>query len=232
MGIRMWITAFNWKLRIAHRVCLVMLVTAFLAQDSSAEEVPVSRFGTEGLAGWETQSFKGVTEYRIVKEEGHTAVKAVSRAGASGLIQKIRFEPSKYRYLHWSWKIAHTIKGGDEKSKAGDDYAARVYVVFPGRFFWQTKAINYIWANRLAKGESVSNVYTSNVKMIAVESGNQKAGQWLSEERDLFADYRALFGADPQEAAAIAIMTDTDNTDTAADAWYGEISLLTEGRKP
>lgn len=198
---------------------------------ASADEIPVSRYNAEGLNGWESKSFKGTTEYRIVSDQGRAVVKAVSRAAASGLVKKIHFDPSKYRFLRWSWKIAGTIKGGDEKSKAGDDYAARVYVVFPGKYFWQFKAINYIWANRLPKGEHVPNPFASDAKMVAVESGNEKVGQWLTEERDLLADYRLLFGADPGEAEAVAIMTDTDNTGSSAEAWYGEISLSTESSK-
>jgi hypothetical protein len=193
-------------------------------------ELPVSSFATEGLAGWEPQKFKGLTDYRIIKDNGRPVVKAVSNASASGLVKKISFSPATYRYLRWSWKVAHTVRDGDEKTRAGDDYAARVYVLFPGTFFWQMKAINYIWANKLAKGDSVPNAYTTNAKMIAVESGNEKAGQWLTEERDLRADFRALFGTEPPEAAAVAIMTDTDNTGGTAEAWYGEIVLFTEGK--
>ena len=206
---------------------IIAFLSAFVSF-ASADEIPVSRFTAEGLTGWESKSFKGTTEYSVVTGEGRTVIKAASHGSASGMIRKIRFQPSKYRYLRWSWKIAGTIKGGDEKTKAGDDYAARVYVLFPGKFFWQMKAVNYIWANKLVKGEFINNAYTSNAKMIAVESGNGKAGQWLNEERDLFADYRLLFGTDPPEAEAIAIMTDTDNTGGRAEAWYGDISLSTE----
>ena len=195
-----------------------------------ASEIQVSLFSTEGLAGWEPEVFKGNTEYLIQQENGRSVVKAASHASASGMVRKIHFEPSKYRYLRWSWKISHTIKGGDEKSKRGDDYAARVYVIFPGRFFWQMKAINYIWANRLPKGEHVPNPFASNARMLAVESGNGKAGQWVDEERDLLADYRLMFGTDPQSADAIAIMTDTDNTGGNAEARYGEIYLSTVGK--
>ncbi len=228
--MNMRVNTFNWKLRMMLLFWLPMTVLSFSVPVCHAEEIPVSRFGIEGLAGWEPKSFKGATEYRLVKEDSRTVVKATSHAAASGLIRKLRFDPSKYRYLRWSWKIARTIKGGDEKTKAGDDYAVRVYVLFPGQFFWQMKAINYIWANRLDKGKSAPNAFASNAMMVAVESGNEKAGQWLTEERDLLADYRTLFGADPREAEAIAIMTDTDNTGGSAEAWYGEITLSTEGR--
>jgi len=195
-----------------------------------ADEIPVSHFSSEKLAGWEVKSFHGATDYRLEKEDGRTVVKASSHAAASGLIKKIHFDPSKYRYLRWSWKISRTIKGGDENSRSGDDYAARLYVIFPGRFFWQTKAINYIWANRLPKGESIPSLYAAGSRMVAAESGNDRAGQWITEEHDLLADYRRLFGADPQEAGAIAIMTDTDNTGSSAEAWYGDISLSTGSR--
>lgn len=212
-------------------VFLAAIITAFaFTSYASAEEMFVSHFATEGLTGWESKSFKGVTEYRLLKENGHTVVKASSSNAASGLIRKLRFQPSKYRFLRWTWKISHTVEGGDERAKAGDDYAARVYVVFPGRYFWQMKAINYIWANKLAKGNSISSTYASDSKMVAVESGNAKAGQWIAEERDLLADYRLLFGTDPPEADAIAIMTDTDNTGGVAEAWYGDILLATEKR--
>jgi hypothetical protein len=233
LGDNCWsiqVAAYRLKLRIMVSCFFLTTLAVTVVSYSYAEEIPVSRFSTDGLSGWETKSFKGVTEYRLVKEGGRTVVRASSKNAATGLIRKIHFEPSKYRYLRWSWKIAHTVVGGDEKSKAGDDYAARVYVIFPGLFFWQMKAINYMWANKLPKGASIPNAYVSNAKMVAVESGNSMAGQWLTEERDLLADYRRLFGTEPQDAEAIAIMTDTDNTGGTADAWYGEISLSTEGK--
>ena len=214
------------------RSAVLFFIVYFIAHTANVlgAELPVNRFSTDGLSGWEPKIFKGTTVYRLIKEEGRTVVKAVSHGSASGLVQKISFHPSKYRYMRWSWKVAGTIRGGDEKLKSGDDYAARLYVVFPGRFFWQMKAINYIWANKLAKGESTQNAYTSSARMIAVESGNSKAGQWLTEERDLLADYRTLFGTDPPEAEAIAIMTDSDDTGGTAEAWYGDIIISTESK--
>ncbi len=212
-------------------VPVIYIIMLFVAVSSvCAGEIQVGNFASEGLSGWEPKIFKGKTEYHVLRENGRDVVKATSHAAASGMVRKIHFEPSTYRYLRWSWKIAHTIKGGDETSRAGDDYAARVYVIFPGRFFWQMKAINYIWANRLPAGEHVPNPFASGAQMLAVESGNARAGQWITEERDLLADYRLLFGAEPPPADAIAIMTDTDNTGENAEAWYGDISLSTVGK--
>lgn len=203
------------------------LFLIFFATPAFADEIALSRFGSEGIKGWESKSFKGTTEYTIVQENGRSVLKAHAKAAASGLSKKITFKPASYRYLKWSWKISNTIAQGNEKTKQGDDYAARVYVVFPGRFFWQMRALNYIWANKLPKGEFVPNAFTSNAMLIAVESGPSKAGQWATEERDLLADFRRVFGEDPPEAGAVAIMTDTDNTGAEATAWYGDITLST-----
>lgn len=206
-------TALLWSLAVA---------------TASAEELAVGRFAAEGLTGWEPKEFKGLTEYRLIPENDGIVVKATSRAAASGLVKKISFDPRRYRYLRWSWKIDQTIPAGDETTKAGDDYAARIYVVFAGKFFWQTKAINYIWANHLKRGDAIANAYTASAMMVAVESGSAAAGQWQNEERDIFTDYQKLFASEPGEASAIAIMTDTDNTGGSATAWYGDITLSTD----
>jgi hypothetical protein len=181
-------------------------------------------------AGWEKKVFKGETAYTPVIDEGRPALKAESRATASALINRVSLDPKAHPRLSWSWKIGGTIRKGDERTKAGDDYAARVYVVFPSVLFWRTRAVNYIWANRLPRGAFLPNVYTGNAVMVAVESGDANAGRWIDEERDLVEDYRRAFGEDPPKIGAVAIMTDTDNTGEEAVAWYGAIRFLPPGR--
>jgi len=175
--------------------------------------------------GWEAKSFVGQTHYAVEHDGKQFSIKATSTAAASGLFYKIAYEAKEQPLLRWSWKIERTIARGDERTKAGDDYAARVYVVFPSLLFWNTKALNYIWANKLPKGEALPNAFTANAMMIAVESGNGRAGQWLNEERNIYEDFRKYFKTEPPRVGAIAIMTDTDNTGESAVAWYGPISI-------
>ena len=52
-----------------------------------------------------------------------------------------------------------------------------------------------------------------------------KAGIWVTEERNVYEDYRARFGEDPSAIGAVALMTDTDNTGGEAEAYYGDIFL-------
>jgi hypothetical protein len=204
-----------------------LLLLMLLAGGNGAAPVQMLIDDFEGGLGpaWAVKSFQGETAYRVVAEAGGHVLQAESRGTASGLVRKIDLDPRETPVLSWRWKVAGTIPAGDERTKAGDDYAARVYVIFPHWFFPKTRTLNYIWANHLAKGAILPNAYTANAMMIAVQSGPAHAGQWLTERRDIVADYRQAFGEEPPRIGAIAIMTDTDTTGAMATAWYDDLLL-------
>ncbi len=191
----------------------------------TASELQLGTFSAGDLAGWKDEIFKGKTVYTLVKEEGRNVLKAHSERAASGLIMKVKLDPRAYPILRWSWKVEHTLKKEDVTRKSGDDFAARIYVAFPRTFFWQTRAISYVWAAHMPKGSSAPNPYTSKAVIVAVESGDEKAGQWVTEERNYYEDYRKIFGEEPPKLGAVAIMTDTDDTRDEATAYYGDIFL-------
>jgi len=175
---------------------------------------------------WIEKSFKGKTHYHVAREDDQLSIKATSRSAASALYYKIKYDLKDYPVLQWRWKVDHVLAKGSALHKEGDDYAARVYVVFPSWLFWKTKALNYIWANKLPIGQAVPNPFTANAMMIAVQSGPGVTGKWVEETRNILEDYRRYFGTDPPSAGAIAIMTDTDNTGEEAAAWYGPIRIV------
>jgi hypothetical protein len=194
----------------------------------SAAEILIDEY-KEGLSRkWEEKFFRGRTKYEVTREGNLFCVKATSNASASALYYKIKYDAKDYPILSWRWKVGGVLSKGNALYKDGDDYAARVYVVFPSLAFWRTKALNYIWANRLPQGEAVPNPFTANAVMVAVESGPERTGQWVEERRNILADYRKFFGTEPPEVGAIAIMTDTDNTGDEAIAWYGPIRVLSD----
>lgn len=204
----------------------VAVIGLALAAD---QRVTVGAFSSGALDDWDTKRFEGVTDYRLIEDQGRRVVRAESRAAASGLYKQVRIDLARTPYVHWSWKVERTVGALDETTKAGDDYAARVYLVFSGGvLFWKTRALNYVWASRQPQDATWPNAFTANAQMLALRSGNALAGQWVSERRDVRADYRRLFGSDVRYVDAVALMTDTDNTDGRAVAYYGDIYFSDE----
>lgn len=204
-----------------------LLIALWLLVTTAASAEETLRFGSfaeSGLVGWTEKVFQGRTEYRIVEDGGEKVLQARSQGTASGLVFETAYDPADYPILTWRWKIANIIASGDSRSKTGDDYAARLYVIFPHWLFFKTRTLNYIWANRLPREAVQANAYTGNAMMIAVESGAGQAGEWRQVRRDILADYRRAFGEEPPRVGAIAVMTDTDNTGETAVAWYGDIA--------
>ena len=198
------------------------------AQDSvsvPACEIIIDDFAEGMKDAWNSKSFKGMTEYTWVTEGDRAYVKAISKAAASGLYYMIEYDTQQYPFITWQWKVDNIIASGDASRKSGDDYAARVYVVFPSFFFWNTRAINYIWANKLPKEEAIPNPFSGNSIMISVQSGWAETGRWIKETRNVYEDYKRMFGKEPPKAGAIALMTDTDNTGESASASYGPIAI-------
>ena len=203
----------------------VLTLLFLLSIPSMAAELAIGEFSSGTFSGWSDEIFKGKTSYTLFSDNGRTVLKGHSVKAASGLIKKIKLDPKEYPLLRWSWKVEHTIKKEDVTLKSGDDFAARVYVVFPRTFFWQTRAINYVWAAKMSKGSSAPSPYTSKAVIVAVESGVERAGQWVTEERNYYEDYRKLFGDEPPKLGAVAIMTDTDDTGEEVTTYYGDIFL-------
>ena len=202
--------------------------------------------GMDPPPGWEPLVFKKIdrhTRYELVMDDGVVAVKAVSAAAASGLIRRIQIDPMEYPLVEWRWKVSNTLQKGDVTQKKGDDYPARIYITFaydPSKLSFMdrikyktakliygeyppTGAINYIWGNHASIDTMVPNPYTSRAMMIAVESGDERTNQWVTQKRNLLEDYRNAFHTDPPPISGVAIMTDTDNTGEAATAYYGNI---------
>ncbi|NGX15437.1 DUF3047 domain-containing protein [Wenzhouxiangella sp. XN24] len=183
---------------------------------------------SDGLAAWEERSFSGETRYRVVELDNRAALEAIADDSASALYREIEIDLKNTPCLHWTWRIEAPLGSDtDERSKAGDDYPARLYVVRRGGLaFWRTRALNYVWSSNQPVGSRWDNAYAGeNARMWALDSGATKAGEWVSHVRDVRADWRAAFGEDIDTLDGVAVMTDADDTGGAARAWYADIRL-------
>ena len=210
----------------ALRLVLCLGVTAG-AGVAGAESLEVLRDGD--TAGWEEKVFAGKTLYETIRLDSRSVVRATSHGTASGLYLRRRIDLEKTPILRWTWRVDGTLGDIDERTRAGDDYPARVYVIRSHPvFLWRTRAVNYVWSSAQAAGATWPNAYTDASRNVAVRSGEEEAGRWVEERRDVRADFRALFGESVRHVDAVAIMTDTDNTGGAAVAYYGDITFTSE----
>lgn len=227
------------------------------ATDDTPTVLEVGRFSTSrpGSAhtdGWKALAFKKIptpTAYELVVDADTVVVKATSNGAASGLIKDVTINPTVFPIVRWRWKVGNILSRSDVTRKSGDDYPARLYITFeydPAKVSFRKKlkyqagralfgdipiaALNYIWDSKTAVGTIVDNAYTDFAKMIVVESGAAKVGEWVEESRNVYEDYKQAFGEDPPVINGVAIMTDTDNTKERAVAYYGDIRFMRAGR--
>jgi len=201
------------------------------AGSATANRLDIGQFSDGNSSGWETKAFVGTTDYQFQHEGNTTVLSAKANGSASVLGKKINIDLRKTPYVNWSWRVDRGLgKQVDEKTKTGDDFAARLYVVKSGgAMIWRTKALNYVWSSSQARGESWPNPHQpNNAIMIATRGVNDNSGQWVTEKRNVREDLKAVFGKDITSIDAIAIMTDADNTGREAHASYGDIFFTAE----
>ena len=226
-----------------------------LTQGPALLEVGKFSAATEGNRlpdGWKPLTFKKVerhTQYEVVKDGSMVVVKAVSEASASGLTKEVMIDPQEYPIVRWRWKVENLLQKSNVTRKDGDDYPARLYITFayePDKVSFGRKlkykagqalfgdipigALNYIWDGKSPIGTIVDNAFTDFAKMIVVQSGAQRIGSWVEEERNVYQDYKLAFGEEPPAINGVAIMSDTDNTKERAVAYYGDIIFVRVSR--
>ncbi len=233
-------------------IIFIAVFFSFSNRCLAAERIEVGSFSGQSQntllpEHWESLLFAGIdrhTVYTPVFDEGIGSIQAVSRGSSSAIIRKITIDPTRYSTVSFRWKIQDIVKSADLTIKKGDDASARVYVSFAydsTQVSWweavKAEAIRlyygeyppiaslvYVWASHEKQGTIIESPYTHRVKIIVLETGAEKKGQWVSEQRNIYADYRAAFGSgDIPMISGVALMTDTDNTDGRAVAWYGDI---------
>lgn len=195
-----------------------------------ADKLVVGAFSSGALKQWEIKKFKGETVYRLIQLSGETVLKAESAGTASGIYKKQRIDLQKTPFMNWRWRIDKRLGTINEQTKAGDDYAARVYVIISGGLaFWRTRAINYVWASTSPRGKIWPNAFAGDhAVMIALRSSNDETGVWYTEKRNVLGDLKQQFGEDLRYIDAIAIMTDTDNAQGSAISYYGDLFFSSE----
>lgn len=232
----------------AHMLAFLML--ALLSPAAGAQEKAVLfHEDFNNLDNWEPLTFpkiKNHTIYTIERVGARHYLKAESNASASAIVYKDSFNVYDYPRSRWRWKVSNVYGKGDPRTREGDDYPIRVYVLFeydPGTAgpFERLKygllkklygeypphsSLSYVWANREDPETIVTSPYTSRAKMVFLEKGAKKVRTWQDEEVDIPADYQKAFGVKPPPRARIAVMNDSDDTGESSTSYMEFIEVF------
>ncbi|WP_242520752.1 DUF3047 domain-containing protein [Halomonas litopenaei] len=215
-----------------HRASITLLLTACGAL-SFASTLQAASFSPQVLLSWPTRSFEGETAYRVTALEGTQALEARARGQASAKYLEREIDLKETPYLRWCWRVSGVYANVNERSKAGDDYPARVYVARKtGLLPWQVESVNYVWSSNQPRGNSWPNAFTDRAILLALQGGDEKVGQWVAEVRDVAADYRRLFGTQPDSIDGLALMSDGDNAGGDATAWFTGLEMSASASPP
>ena len=195
---------------------------------------------------WVMSRFGSLSRYQLVEDSGTTVLKGVAQNdSASGLLHHIDLDPRQQPIFFWRWKVMDLAPS----EAYPDDSPVRIMVSFEGdygklpfsdRIFYDQfrlftgqqlpyAGVMYVWGSKTPRGGIAPNKYTSRIKMIAVESGRDKLGQWLEESRNVEEDYRKLFGEEPGRVVSVGLMTEADGADRPLEAYYGDIAFRAPG---
>jgi len=185
-----------------------------------------ARLPSDGVPpGWTLQEFAGHAAIELVRSDGRLAARLHSERASFAIHRDVVVELREFPYLSWTWKVTRLPAGGDVREAARDDQAAQLYVIFPRWPSPRTASdvIGYVWDSRAPAGTRIKHPRADNVRVVVVESGPARLGEWRTYERNVAADYTALFGRQPPRVGKVAVMVDSNDTRGEAEALFGDL---------
>ena len=176
---------------------------------------PVGQFPPD----WKVRKEAGKGVYTVQEENGRRFLHAEAHGLGVQAAKEVAWDLTAYPILVWSWRPRRFPAGADEYHGKNDSVLA-VYAVFPHSTF-AVKSVKYIWSERVP----VDTHLTSSrglTQVRVLRSGAAGLEQWSDARVDVLDDYRRYFAtSDVPKPEGIAVLTDSDDTDSVASGDYG-----------
>lgn len=176
--------------------------------------------------GWREKVYNRPVAWEAVGGEGGAVLHAESDGSASMLYRDLAFDANAEPLVSWRWRVVRLPSKGAENDRAHDDYGARVYFFFPGWTFLTSYVLEYVWDNEAPPGTIKTSPSSGRCRLVVANSGTADLGKWVTVERNLRDDFARAFGRPPdRNVGGIGFMTDSDNTRSRAEAYYGPVTI-------
>ena len=204
--------------------------------------------GPAASEGWHAVPLPGKrpTRYAQAHKDGRVCIHARADGSASMWRRKVNVSADQLGRARWAWRVDRLNAQASVADVDREDAVARVIFAFDGdrsrlsarnrAMFDLARALTgeeppyatlmYVWETRKPVDTVVVNPRSDRIRKLVVDSGPGHLGTWRVHQRDLVADFERAFGEKPGALVAIGKMTDADNTQARAEAWYGSIELM------
>lgn len=170
--------------------------------------------------GWKLKEKSGKAEFAVVRDDDVFALRLTSVDSSFSFQKEVNVDVRTYPLLTWKWKVTKLPAGGDFRASKTDDQAAQLFVGFT-----RTKVIVYIWDTSAPQGlmEEAPSPPFMHIKAVVVRSGSADTGKWLSETRNVYEDYKKLFGAEPPPVTGFRLQINSQHTETEAESFIADV---------
>jgi hypothetical protein len=171
---------------------------------------------------WQVKVNHGHPDFSVCSDDLGPCLHLRSVKASFALERRVDIDAAEMPFLTWRWKVTQLPAGGDFRHSASDDQAAQVLVAFADR-----RVLTYIWDTSAPKGaaQSASNIPLVHIFAVVCESGAAQANQWVSESRNLAADYERAFGKAAPKVNGLRIQINSQHTGTVAESYFGEVAF-------
>jgi hypothetical protein len=209
-------------------IALTAILAMFWAPDMAGDarlllSPSPDSLGDNGLPeGWQTLRFQNVakpTDYSVGLDGEGMALKAVSRAPASGIYTEVDMDANEYPLITWNWKVANLIAKGDATTKNGDDFPDRVIVAF---HYDPPQASVF---KRYLKVENDRSSSTKDVHLAWLPRRCPHVSwRWRISNTTRAGDLMRKEGNDAAAKLYVAFLADTDNTRSRVTAGLDDLT--------
>ena len=210
----------------------IILTSIIFIHSSNAEMIKVFEFTDEEFKTLEVRKVRGSNEkttYSLGMNENGSFLRAEAKGTASGLGKKVKIDLRKTPFINITWKIEKDLKGIDERSKKGHDYAARVFVVKKtGLTPLSNKAVNYVFSSNNSTNEFWRSPYTKSSIDYVLSTTKDNLNEWVTVKANVKEHFKKLHDLNVEELTGLAIMNDTDQTDVKTISYYQNIYFSSE----
>jgi hypothetical protein len=217
-------------IRIAALAGLFAAVAALAADVVVIEdwsEAPVGHTGVPpdwAKQGWGHPAY----DFAVVEEDGRRALRLKSAGDSSNINKDIRGKVNlaETPVLEWTWKVTALPRAADARKSETDDEAGQIYVVWP-RFpqAVRSQIIGYIWDSTAPVGSTFKSKKSGTVTYVVVRSGPADLGKWITERRNVRADFKRIYGEEPEDPGGVSFGIDSDDVKGTAESYMGRIAF-------